>query len=126
MLVFPLAAPQARIANPVAHMLITSPDLYPLPNNAGTEPLGFTNNYMSASRDHSRITRLIRSSIGTRPDKDTLSGRWSLSCYEGFGAEAALPLLLPKGTYGGSVRQARRDPDREPGDALGWSQPDSG
>ncbi|MBZ5624147.1 MAG: carboxypeptidase-like regulatory domain-containing protein [Acidobacteriia bacterium] len=69
--------PQARIANPVAAKLFSSPDLYPLPNNLGVGPLGVTNNYMADAR--SRLSNHQADAKGDwRPSgKDTISGRWS-------------------------------------------------
>src|SRR5206468_3441052 len=40
--------PAARITNPVALKLFSSPNLYPLPNNPGTGALGISNDYLSS------------------------------------------------------------------------------
>jgi len=95
--------PQARIINPVGHKLFSSPDLYPLPNNLGVGPLGVTNNYMSSSRDQ-LSNHQADAKLDWRPsNEDTVSGRWSISRYEAIPSQAALPVLLPKGTYGATT-----------------------
>jgi hypothetical protein len=86
--------PAGRIVNPVAQKLFSSPDLYPLPNNPGTGPLGITSNYLAASAskvsNHQADAKIdIRLS-----DADTLSGRWSIGRYDNPGSRAALPVLM--------------------------------
>jgi hypothetical protein len=91
--------PTARITNPVAQKLFSSPNLYPLPNNTGTGALGITSNYIGGT-----ATRLSnkQGDIKTdwRPtDKDAFMGRWSISDYESFGSQAALPVFMAGGTF---------------------------
>ena len=92
--------PQARVTNPVAVKLFSSPDLYPLPNNRGVGSLGVTNNYLSTSR--SRLSNhQADAKVDWRPsNQDTVFGRWSIGRYQAFGSGAALPVLLNTGTYG--------------------------
>lgn len=92
--------PVTRIVSPVAQKLYSSPDLYPLPNNAGTGALGVTDNYISSSAsklsNHQADVK-----IDLRPtDKDSISGRWSIGRYTSLGARTALPVQLTSGTEG--------------------------
>src|SRR5204863_9489534 len=70
--------PANRIVNPVALKLFSSPDLYPLPNNAGTGTLGVTSNYVSSSA--SRLSNKQGDIKGDfrLSDKDSVSARWSV------------------------------------------------
>ena len=66
--------PSARITNPVALKLFSSPDFYPLPNNAGTGPLGVTNNYI-ASQASKISNHQADAKVDYRlSDKDAISG----------------------------------------------------
>jgi len=91
--------PAARITNPVAKTLFGSPDLYPLPNNAGTGALAVTNNYVSSSAN--TLTNHQGDVKGDLrlTDKDNLMMRWSISNYESFGSRAALPVFMTSGTF---------------------------
>lgn len=92
--------PVARIVNPVAKKLFSSPDLYPLPNQTGVGALGQTNNYgtstASTMKNHQGDIKIdYRLS-----DKDSLSGRYSMGSYESFGSRAALPTSLTSSQEG--------------------------
>jgi hypothetical protein len=92
--------PTARITNPVALKLFSSPDLYPLPNNPGAGALGITNNYLS-----NQASKLSNHQADAKvdfrlSDKDTLSGRWSIGRYTSIGSQAALPVVMTSGTDG--------------------------
>jgi len=91
--------PANRIVNPVAQKLFSSPDLYPLPNNAGSGVLGITSNYLSSSA--SRLSNKQGDIKGDfRPsDKDSISARWSVSDYQSVGSQAALPVFLTSGNF---------------------------
>ncbi|MBI2685312.1 MAG: TonB-dependent receptor [Acidobacteria bacterium] len=92
--------PASRITNPVALKLFGSPDLYPLPNNTGTGPLGITNNFI-ASQASKVSNHQADVKVDLRPtDKDSISARWSIGRYTFLGARAALPVLLTSGTEG--------------------------
>ncbi|HEV3196618.1 MAG TPA: carboxypeptidase regulatory-like domain-containing protein [Bryobacteraceae bacterium] len=91
--------PLARIINPVAQKLFSSPNLYPLPNNAGTGVLGISSNYLSTQA--SRISNKqgdIKGDFRTS-DKDSISARWSVSDYQSVGSAAALPVFLTSGNF---------------------------
>ncbi|MBI5086641.1 MAG: TonB-dependent receptor [Acidobacteria bacterium] len=92
--------PASRIVNPVARKLFSSPDFYPLPNQAGSGALGVSGNYgatsASALKNHQGDVKIdFRLS-----DKDSLSGRYSKGQYESFGSRAALPINMTSGQEG--------------------------
>ncbi|HEY2013379.1 MAG TPA: carboxypeptidase regulatory-like domain-containing protein, partial [Bryobacteraceae bacterium] len=91
--------PVSRIANPVAQKLFSSPNLYPLANNAGTGTLGITSNYLSSQA--SQISNKQGDIKGDfrLSDKDNLSARWSVSDYRSLGSAAALPVFLTSGNF---------------------------
>jgi hypothetical protein len=91
--------PMARITNPVALKLFSSPSLYPLANNLGTGALGITSNYLSTQA--SRISNKQGDIKGDfrLSDKDNLSARWSVSDYQSVGSQAALPVFLTSGNF---------------------------
>ncbi|MBL8178677.1 MAG: TonB-dependent receptor, partial [Bryobacterales bacterium] len=92
--------PGARITNPVAIKLFSSPELYPLPNNPGVGALGVTSNYLSSSAAK-LSNHQADAKVDFRPtDKDSVSGRWSIGRYEQLGARAALPTQLTGGDDG--------------------------
>jgi hypothetical protein len=92
--------PRARITNPVATTLFSSPDLYPLPNNPGVGALGVIGDYMSSTRSQ-LSNHQADAKMDWRPsEKDNISGRWSIGRYENFGSQASLPVLLTSGTSG--------------------------
>jgi len=91
--------PTNRIVNPVAQKLFSSPDLYPLANNAGTGTLGITSNYIA-----SQANRLSNKQGDVKgdfrlSDKDNVSARWSVSDYQNVGSRAALPVFLTSGNF---------------------------
>ncbi len=92
--------PASRIVNPVAKKLYSSPDLYPLPNQAGAGALGITGNYAASSasrlKNHQGDVKIdFRMS-----DKDSLSGRYSMGSYESAGSMAPLPIQMTSGQEG--------------------------
>ncbi|MBA3975416.1 MAG: hypothetical protein C0504_14520 [Candidatus Solibacter sp.] len=92
--------PVARIVNPVAKKLFSSPDLYPLPNQTGVGALGQTNNFGSSTastlKNHQGDIKIdYRFS-----DKDHLSGRFSMGQYDSFGSQAVLPTSMTSGQEG--------------------------
>jgi hypothetical protein len=92
--------PVSRITNPVARKLFSSPDLYPLPNQAGAGALGVNGNYAGVSastlKNHQGDVKIdYRLS-----DKDNLSGRWSLGRYESFGSSAPLAMQMTSSQEG--------------------------
>lgn len=92
--------PQSRIVNPVARKLFSSPELYPLPNQGGTGPLGVGGNYAGSTastlKNHQGDVKIdLRAS-----DKDNLSGRWSMGRYESFGSLQPLPIQMTGGQEG--------------------------
>ena len=91
--------PANRITNPVAQKLFSSPDLYPMPNNAGTGTLGIASNYLSGSA--SRLSNKQGDIKGDfrLSDKDALSARWSVSDYQSVGSQAALPVFMTSGNF---------------------------
>jgi Carboxypeptidase regulatory-like domain len=91
--------PTNRITNPVAQKLFSSPDLYPLSNNAGTGTLGISNNYLSGSA--SRLSNKQGDIKGDYrlSDRDAISARWSVSDYQSVGSQAALPVFMTSGNF---------------------------
>ncbi|MBZ5618233.1 MAG: TonB-dependent receptor [Acidobacteriia bacterium] len=91
--------PASRITNPVAQKLFSSPNLYPLANNAGTGVLGISSNYLSTQAN--RLSNKQGDIKGDfRPsDKDSISARWSVSDYQNVGSAAALPVFLTSGNF---------------------------
>lgn len=92
--------PLSRITNPVALKLFSSPNLYPLPNNAGTGALGISGNYIS-----SQASKLSNHQADAKVDlrlteKDNLMGRWSIGRYDAPGVRANLPTTMVGGTEG--------------------------
>ncbi|MGH9674026.1 MAG: carboxypeptidase regulatory-like domain-containing protein, partial [Bryobacteraceae bacterium] len=93
--------PANRITNPVARYLFSHPEIYPLPNRAGTGTLGVGSNYLSVGgagkvRNHQADVK-----IDWRPtDKDTISGRWSIGRYENVTSRAILPVFMTGGNDG--------------------------
>ncbi|MCC6365193.1 MAG: TonB-dependent receptor [Bryobacterales bacterium] len=92
--------PTARITNPVAQKLFSSPDLYPLPNNPGTGPLRVTNNYLASSASKLGNHQADAKADIRLTDKDSLSGRWSIGRYESLGSRNPLPEQMTGGTNG--------------------------
>ncbi|MEZ5354845.1 MAG: TonB-dependent receptor [Bryobacteraceae bacterium] len=92
--------PAARIVNPVALKLYSSPDLYPLPNNNGTGALGVTNNFLSSSASKLSNHQADAKVDIRLTDKDSVSSRWSIGRYESLGSRAALPVQLTSGVDG--------------------------
>lgn len=90
--------PQARIVNPVAQKLFSSPDFYPLPNINGTGTLGITTNYVSSSAATLKNNQADVKGDIRLTDKDNVMMRWSISRYEQFGSAAALPVFLTSAT----------------------------
>lgn len=86
--------PLTRIVNPVARKMFSSPDLYPLPNNAGTGALGISSNYISTSANTLKNNQADAKGDIRPNDKDSIMLRWSISRYEQFGSAAALPVFL--------------------------------
>jgi hypothetical protein len=93
--------PASRIINPVAKKLFSSPNLYPLPNQAGTGTLGVTNNYRGTASNLIN-NHQADAKVDLRPtDKDSVWGRWSISRYEQLGSTtAALPVQMVGGQTG--------------------------
>lgn len=92
--------PVSRIVNPVAKKLFSSPDLYPLPNQAGTGTLGVSGNYAGGT------ARTLKNHQGDvkidyrLSDKDSLSGRYSMGAYESVGSMSPLPIQMQSGQEG--------------------------
>lgn len=87
--------PLSRITNPAARKIFSDPTLYPLPNQPGTGGLGITGNYAGSSADTIN-NHQADAKVDLRPsDKDSISGRWSISRYEQFGTSQALPVQMP-------------------------------
>lgn len=89
--------PGSRIVNPVARKLFSSPDLYPLPNQAGVGALGISGNYASTSasrlKNHQGDIKLDY----RLTDKDSLSGRYSMGSYESVSGSVN-PLAIQMGS----------------------------
>lgn len=91
--------PLARIVNPVALKLFNNPSLYPLPNNVGTGALGVSGNYISSSANTLKNNQADAKGDFRPSDKDSVMARWSISRYEQFGSQAALPVFLTSGNF---------------------------
>ncbi len=92
--------PVARIVNPVAKKLFSSPDLYPLPNQPGTGALLVSGNYgassASAIKNHQGDAK-----IDWRfSDKDSISGRFSMGDYQSVGSASPLAIQMQSGQLG--------------------------
>jgi hypothetical protein len=86
--------------SPVARTLFGSPDLYPLPNQAGVGPQGVTGNYAGGTagqlNNHQADAKIdLRLS-----DKDNLMGRWSIGRYEAFTSRNPLPVQMTSSQEG--------------------------
>lgn len=92
--------PLNRIVNPVAQKLFSSPNLYPLPNNTGTGPLGISSNYISSSASTLKNNQADVKGDYRPNEKDSIMARWSIGRYEQFGSQAALPVFLTSGNFG--------------------------
>jgi hypothetical protein len=92
--------PANRILNPVAVKLFSSPNLYPLPNNAGTGVLGISSNYIATSASTLKNNQADAKGDLRPTDNDSVSMRWSIGRYEQFGSQAALPVFLTSGNFG--------------------------
>jgi hypothetical protein len=92
--------PVSRIVNPVAKKLFSSPDFYPLPNQAGAGALGVTGNY-GASNGSTQKNNQGDIKLDYRlSDKDNLSGRYSMGSYESFGSLNPLAIQMTSGQEG--------------------------
>lgn len=92
--------PASRIVNPVAKKLFSSPNLYPLPNQPGTGPLGISGNYASTTANTIN-NHQADAKVDIHPnEKDSIWARWSISRYEQFGSAAALPVQMTGGQTG--------------------------
>ena len=92
--------PVSRIVNPVAKKLFSSPDFYPLPNQAGAGALGVGGNYGASSASTLKNYQGDVKIDYRLSDKDNLSGRFSMGSYESFGSRAALPTQMTSGQQG--------------------------
>lgn len=92
--------PVARIVNPVAKKLFSSPDLYPLPNQPGAGALGVGGNFgagtASTLKNHQGDAKVDYRFT----DKDSLSARFSMGSYETFGSLQPLPIQMQSGQEG--------------------------
>jgi hypothetical protein len=92
--------PQSRIVNPVANKLFSDPNLYPLPNQPGTGPLGIVNNYAASTASSLKNHQADAKVDWRASDNDTVSGRWSIGRYESRGTRQPLPVQLVSSTLG--------------------------
>lgn len=92
--------PVTRIVNPVAKKLFSSPDLYPLPNQAGAGALGIGGNYGAASNSTLKNNQGDAKIDYRLSDKDSLSGRMSWGSLESFGSLNPLPIMMTSGQLG--------------------------
>ncbi|MBI4891011.1 MAG: TonB-dependent receptor [Acidobacteria bacterium] len=92
--------PVSRIVNPVAKKLFSSPDFYPLPNQAGAGALGVSGNYGSTSASTQKNHQGDAKIDYRLSDKDNLSGRFSMGSYQSFTSRAALPIQMTSGQEG--------------------------
>ncbi len=88
------AIPGARIVNPVAKKLFSDSNLYPLPNQPGTGPLGISGNYATSTANTLKNFQGDTKVDFRLTDKDSVFARWSMGHYEQFGSRAALPTSL--------------------------------
>jgi hypothetical protein len=91
--------PVARFS-PTARYLFSNPNLYPLPNNAGTGTLGVGSNYIGASRNYLSNKQGDAKFDYRLSDKDTLMFRYSKGMYETYGSSAAIPTFMTTGNNG--------------------------
>ncbi len=86
--------PQSRIVNPVAQKLFSDRQLYPLPNNPGTGPIGVTSNYVSSNASFSNQDQGDVKMDSRFTEKDNLSGRFSFVNPRSATSRVALPTQL--------------------------------
>lgn len=92
--------PVSRITNPVARKLFSSPDLYPLPNQAGAGALGVSGNYAGVSANTTANHQGDVKIDYRLSDKDNLSGRWSIGRYDFRGSSQPLPIQMQSSQSG--------------------------
>ncbi len=91
--------PASRITNPAAKVLFGGGGYYPLPNNVGTGVLAITNNYASSAANTLNNNQADVKGDFRPTDSDGISARWSISRYEQYGSQAALPVLMTSGNF---------------------------
>lgn len=103
--------PSNRIVNPVAKALFGNLALYPLPNQAGSGPLGISSNYISRSAskvDNDQADAKVDIRLS---DKDSLMGRFSIRRARNTPLRVALPTsigtLTEAPTTGGVINWTR-------------------
>ena len=84
----------SRIVNPVAKKLFSSPDLYPLPNQAGTGALGVSGNYAPAARHADKNHQGDVKFDYRFSDKDTFSSRCPWVAMSRFTSLSPLPVQM--------------------------------
>jgi len=86
--------PPSRIVSPVARALFGDQRLYPLPNNAGTGPLGVNGNYLASSASTIRNDQADAKIDSRLSDRDSFSGRFTIARHNSGGSRVVLPTLL--------------------------------
>lgn len=86
--------PTSRIVNPVAQALFSNPQLYPLPNAAGTGPFGFSSNYISSSSRSLDNDQADAKIDYHRGEKDYIFGRFTIERYRDGDQSVAIPTFL--------------------------------
>lgn len=90
--------PAGRIVNPVAKALFANPDLYPLPNRAGTGPQGYNGNFLSSSAGYTNNDQADARVDYRVRDSDMIFGRFSIDRYFSGSSRLALPTSLTQPT----------------------------
>ena len=92
--------PVARFSA-TARYLFNNPNIYPLPNKAGSgSPLFVGSNYIGSTRNFLTNKQGDAKLDYRLGDKDSLMFRYSKGEYETFGSQAALPIFMTGGNFG--------------------------
>jgi hypothetical protein len=83
------------ITNPVAQYLFANPSVYPLPTQAGTGPLGITNNYAGSYGTFTQNDQGDFKIDWTASPKDNVSGRMSIGRERDGFSKVSLPTDIP-------------------------------
>ena len=86
---------QIPITNPVALYLFSHPNVYPLPNNPTSDPLGIQNNYIGPSNSYQRNDQGDVKIDWHLHQSDVISGRYSQGIGQNGVAREAIPVAFP-------------------------------
>jgi hypothetical protein len=103
--------PATRIVNPAALALFANPQLYPLPNQAGSGPVGVVNNFAGSSATYNDNDQADAKIDMRLTDSDNLSGRFSIARNRTATSSVAVPIQMgtaaDRPTTGGVINWTR-------------------